>query len=286
MRSQLALSSRFANTPLVSPKVCYIPLARSRNTCIQRKEISAAVPTTLTNVSGKIPRPCRRRLVPRLTHRRPRITISINATGEQLDQELLTLDLSAALTVAELKSFVEAETNFPAATQHFYLDGRALQSDTQTLEQAGIKDGEMLALMVNRRSAQGAQLRQMQERRQVDRSEPGAAQIEATRNRILQDPAAMTQLIHQQPDLARVINDPERFKEAWMAARAAQDNAQRVHENNLALLNQDPFNADAQRQIEEMIRRERIEQNRQYAYENNPAGMLCASLWPGSLHLC
>jgi DNA damage-inducible protein 1 len=212
-------------------------------------------------------------LVRLLTLFRPRITININAAGEELDQELLTLELPDGSTIADLKSFVEVETQFPAQSQHFYLNGQALRSDTQTLEQAGVKDGEMMALLVNRRSAQDqGQLRQLRPQQEVDRPEPDAARIEATRQRLLNDPASMTQLIQQQPLLAQAIDNPARFRQTWMGLRDAQEREQRERENQHRLLNDDPFNPDAQKRIEEMIRRERIEANRQYAYENNPAG--------------
>jgi DNA damage-inducible protein 1 len=53
---------------------------------------------------------------------------------------------------------------------------------------------------------------------------------------------------------------------------AQRDQQQRERENQIRLLNEDPFNAEAQKKIEEIIRLEKIQENLQYAYENNPAG--------------
>jgi len=118
-------------------------------------------------------------------HCRPRITISINAPDEAIDQDLLTLDVPFDLTVRDLKGMVEADTSFPPQNQHFYLNGRALRDDAQTLGQAGIKDGEMLAMMVNRRSGQNQSQQQRQLfRRPADRLEPlDAERIEASAER-------------------------------------------------------------------------------------------------------
>jgi DNA damage-inducible protein 1 len=204
---------------------------------------------------------------------RPRITISINASGEPNDQELLTLDLPPGLTVGDLKAMVEAETKFPANTQSFFFNGEALRSDTVTLEQAGIKDGEMLAMMVNRRSGQ-QQIQQRRTRNGVS-SDPEnltPQRIEQIRTQILNNPQQMSGLIQQQPDLAAAINDPMRFRELWMGMLDQRDREQRERESRMALLNDDPFNPDAQKKIEEMIRQEKIEANLQYAYENNPEG--------------
>jgi len=169
---------------------------------------------------------------------------------------------------------VEADTSFPPQNQHFYLNGQALRDDSQTLEQAGIKDGEMLAMMVNRRSGQNQSQQQRQPiRRLADRQGPlNAEHIEAVRRRLTADPAAVSDLIRTQPDFAQVLNDPPKFRELWEEKHKQQMQWQRERENEIALLNEDPFNPEAQKKIQEIIRQENIENNRQYAYENNPAG--------------
>jgi DNA damage-inducible protein 1 len=174
---------------------------------------------------------------------------------------------------------VEAEAKFPANTQSFFFNGQALRSDTQTLEQAGIKDGEMLAMMVNRRSGQ-QQIQQRRTRNGVS-SDPEnltPQRIEQIRNQILNDPQQMSMFIQRQPDLAAAINDPMRFRELWTTMLDQRDREQRERESQMAMLNEDPFNPEAQRKIEEMIRREKIEANLQYAYENNPEGMSSLSM--------
>jgi len=170
---------------------------------------------------------------------------------------------------------VEADTSFPPQNQHFYLNGNALRDDTQTLEQAGIKDGEMLAMMVNRRSGQNQSQQQMQSvRRPTDRQGPLVAeQIEAVRRRLASNPAAVSDLLQTQPDFAQVLNDAKKFRELWEEKHIQQMQLQRERENEIALLNEDPFNPENQKKIREIIRQETIENNRQYAYENNPAGM-------------
>jgi DNA damage-inducible protein 1 len=181
--------------------------------------------------------------------------------------------------VGDLKAMVEAEAEFPANTQSFFFNGEALRSDTQTLEQAGIKDGEMLAMMVNRRS--GQQPIQQRRTRNGVSSDPEnltPQRIEQIRQQILANPQQMSGLIQQQPELAAAINDSNRFRDLWMGMLDDRDRQQRERENQMAMLNEDPFNPDAQKKIEEMIRREKIEANLQYAYENNPEGAFCTCL--------
>jgi DNA damage-inducible protein 1 len=198
---------------------------------------------------------------------RPRITISIAAAGEPNDQGLLTLDLPPELPIGDLKGMVEAEAKFPAATQSYYFNGKKLEDDNQTLEAAGIKDGEMLAMMVNRRS-------QPQVSRPPPRDDRSPAAIEAIRNEIASNPQNVSRLIQQQPDLAAVVNDPVQFRSLWLRMLDERDRMQREQEQSLTRLNDDPFNPEAQKKIEDMIRREKIEANLQYAYENNPEGEL------------
>ena len=171
--------------------------------------------------------------------------------------------------MGDLKGMVEAEAKFPANTQSFFFNGQALRNDTQTLEDAGIKDGEMLAMMVNRE-------RPTRPPRPVAQSEEATtpAAIERIRNEIASSPQNLSRLIQQQPDLAAVINNPVQFRNLWQQLLNDRDRLQQERQNQLAMLNEDPFNPEAQKKIEDMIRREKIEANLQYAYENNPEGVL------------
>lgn len=172
---------------------------------------------------------------------------------------------------------VEAEAKFPADTQSFFFNGQALRNDSQTLEDAGIKDGEMLAMMVNRRNGQQqAQQRRTRQGASSDSEVTTPERIEEIRTQILQNPAQLSRLMQQNPDLAAVIHEPARFQQLWQQMLDDRDRMQRERQNQLAMLNEDPFNPEAQKKIEDMIRREKIEANLQYAYENNPEG---TSLW-------
>jgi DNA damage-inducible protein 1 len=199
-----------------------------------------------------------------------------------MDQDLLSLDVPLELTVADLKGMVEADTSLPAQKQNFYLNGQALRDDKQTLEQAGVKDGEMLAMMVSRRNgpAQGQQTVQAGSR-QANRPLVDANRIEETRRRLAADPQAISHLIQSQPEFAQVVNDPEKFRQLWEEKARQQEQLQRDRETEMAALNDDPYNAEAQKRIEEIIRRENIESNLQYAYENNPEGTLNGALLRG-----
>lgn len=211
-----------------------------------------------------------------MTESRPRVTISIVAPNHALDQELLTLDLPPGLSIQDLKAFVNAETSLPEQGQQFYLNNVSLQPDTKTLEEAGVKDGDMLALLMRQpqslQNSMGSQRRPAQQQ-QAQRRHPGdAAEIETARLSILGNAGAMAQVREQRPALAEAINDPARFKDVWLDMIREDENRERERLEQMRLLNEDPFNVDAQRKIEEMIRQESVQQNLQHAYEHNPEG--------------
>ncbi|KAK5119564.1 hypothetical protein LTR85_007392 [Meristemomyces frigidus] len=201
----------------------------------------------------------------------PRVTISIIAPNHALDQEFITLDLPPGLSIGDLKGFVTAETQLPQASQQFYLNNTPIQGDEKTLEEAGIKDGDMLAMLMRQPDQQnnmGTQRRQQPAQRRSQGQ--GAHEIETTRLSILGNPGAMAQVRSQRPALAEAINDSARFREVWQEMMREDEDRERERQEQMRLLNEDPFNVDAQRKIEEMIRQEAVQDNLQFAYEHNP----------------
>jgi DNA damage-inducible protein 1 len=201
---------------------------------------------------------------------RPRVTISISGNSEPSDADLLTLDLPPGLTVQDLKGFVEAETNLAADTQNFYLNGRPLTHATQTLDEAGIKDGEMLAVLIRRRADS-----QPNASASASAATPTAQRVpdpEAVRQHVLANPQAQDDLRRQKPELFALLNDSSRWRQAFEMGRRQEQEADRERRQQIALLNEDPFNIEAQKKIEEIIRQDRVIENLQHAYEHNPEG--------------
>ncbi|KAJ4317096.1 DNA damage-inducible protein 1 [Neodidymelliopsis sp. IMI 364377] len=202
---------------------------------------------------------------------RPRVTISITATGTQLDNDLLTLDLPPGLTIKDLKGFIEAETSQPAASQGIYLNGQPVANETQTLEEAGIRDGEMLAVVIRQARRPANPPQTSTSRNTAGRPQhTGGPDPEALRQQVLSDPRQLAGLRSQDPELAAAVNDPNTWREAFTMRQRQQQEAERERRNQIALLNDDPFNIDAQRKIEELIRQDRVVENLEKAYNENP----------------
>ena len=83
------------------------------------------------------------------------------------------------------------------------------------------------------------------------------------RQQILNDPNSLSRLMTQSPDLAETIHDPARFAQVWTRMLEDRNRMQREREEEMKMLNEDPFNTEAQKKIAEMIRREKIEANLQ-----------------------
>ena len=184
------------------------------------------------------------------------------------DADLLSLEIPADTTVATLKESVQAESQIPKTSQHLYHNGQLLSDDSKTMEQLQIGDGEMLALHVRDTARNQAP----QPARQQPQARGGAPDPETIRLQILGNPEMRAQAISQRPELAGVIESPERFAQALQRMQDQEREEQNRRRQQIADLNADPFDIDAQMRIAEMIREERVQENLQNAIEHNPEG--------------
>jgi len=143
------------------------------------------------------------------------------------------------------------------------------------MEQLQIGDGEMLALHV-RDMVGSAGLPAGQRQAQPARQQPsqrggqGFPDPETIRLQLLGNPEMRQQAISQRPELAAVIDSPERFAQVLRQMQEQEREEQMRRRQQIADLNADPFDIDAQMRIAEMIREERVQENLQNAIEHNP----------------
>lgn len=188
------------------------------------------------------------------------------------------------MSVEALRSTIHAETGIEPAAQHLYHNGQLISDNNKTLEELSIVDGEMLALHVRdmrgstgipasgRVAAAAAPTPPPQQARRAG----GAANIETDpeviRLQILGNPAYRADLQRSQPELASVVDDPQRFAAAFRDAYDRERRERVDRQRQIAALNADPFDIEAQAKIEEIIRQERVMENLQNAMEHNPEG--------------
>ncbi|KAL6353325.1 hypothetical protein LRP88_13817 [Fusarium phalaenopsidis] len=173
------------------------------------------------------------------------------------------------MTLATLRESIQAESTIPPTSQHLYHNGRLISDDAQTMEQHQIKDGDMLALHV--RDMRGSTGVPEQARRPQPRRRGGNEQDpELIRLQILGQPAVRAQLQRQHPELAAAVDNPARFAQIFHDSQDREQRERMERQREIERLNDDPFNVENQRKIEEMIRQERVMENLQNAMEHNP----------------
>lgn len=209
----------------------------------------------------------------RLNRTYRRITISletIDAPEYNTEQELLTIDVGPDMTVDDLKGYIESEIRVKPANQRIYYNGQELVDASRTLEQCQIIEDSMLGLQVRIPTASRQHGFNSGSRRPAQSQ---ARDPETYRLRVLGNPAELAQLRTRAPDLANAVHDPVRFRETFEEMLRRQASMETERQRRYDLLAADPFNKDAQHEIEEIIREEQVTANLEDAMEHNPEGV-------------
>ncbi|KAG8715849.1 DNA damage-inducible protein 1 [Ceratobasidium sp. 423] len=155
--------------------------------------------------------------------------------------EIYAVEVDQTMEVESLMALLEAECGIPVGEQSISLNGRELNDPKATLASAGVQNDAMLHLR----------------RKVVVAGRTAAHDEEMMRLQLLGDPNLMQQLRENQPELAHAIqNDPQRFGELLQQHRERQREAEIAQQREIATLNADPYNVDAQKRIEEAIRQQ------------------------------
>ena len=177
--------------------------------------------------------------------------------------KIVTVEVDAETQVTNLKAIIEAETDVPTATQVLVFNGREL-TDASTLASSGVKDGDLL--MVLTRPPPGAA--------NPTALNPDGSAVDpaAFQTHLKNDAHLMQQLRGGNPPLhAAVLNaDPAPMQALLRDAHRARAQAEAKRDAEIAALNADPFDLEAQRKIEEAIRLQNVDANYETAMETTP----------------
>lgn len=186
---------------------------------------------------------------------RPQITVTISQSGD-----IFSYNVPSETTLTTLKEFIAAESGIEVGTQQLLLNGESLSNDNHTVEAAGIKDGDLISVQIRQR-----QHTQRPNASTSSNLAPVDQRAESLRQQILNNPQMRDSLQSQAPQLARVLNNPTGFRDAFRQenmVRLAEDERIRNLDNNITEENQ--------AEVEKMIRLQLIEQHRQEAMEEMP----------------
>lgn len=204
-----------------------------------------------------------------LTHRR--ITISLqNLDGleHNLEQGFLVSDVGPDMSIDDLKGYLESETGVKSPDQRIYFNNQELADGSKTLQQCQIVEDSMIGMQVK---SKGRGPQNVGSNRPAQNRAPDP---EMYRLRVLGNPAELAQLRARMPELADAVQDPVRFRQTFEELLRRQTQLETERQRRQDLLAADPYNVDAQREIEEMIREEAVMENLQNAVEHNPEGMI------------
>ncbi|KAL7267825.1 DNA damage-inducible protein 1 [Rhizina undulata] len=204
-----------------------------------------------------------------------RLTISCISTSQ-----ILQLEVPSEISVTDLKALISSELpSASTSSQHLYHNGRLLSEPGKSLREYDVSDDDMIVLHSRPSGPPASASGQSQRRTAAASSSRGPPQgarqgqfadSEMIRLRVLGDPSLMEELRGSQPELAGAVNDPEAFRNIFEAMERQRAEAELAKQREIQMLNQDPFNIEAQQKIEELIRQEAVMENLQSALEHHP----------------
>ncbi|XP_022716657.1 DNA damage-inducible protein 1-like isoform X1 [Durio zibethinus] len=182
------------------------------------------------------------------------------------DEQILSLDVDPHETVENLKALLEVETTVPLQQQQLLYNGREM-NNSEKLSALGVKDDD-LVMMVSH-AASSASANDLSFKPDGSAVNPGAFQ-----QHIRRDSNLIGQLFQTDPELAQAVvgNDLNKLQEILRARHQQRSELRRREEEEIALLQADPFDVEAQRKIEAAIRQKGIDENWAAALEYNPEG--------------
>lgn len=163
-----------------------------------------------------------------------------------------------------MKGLVEAEIRVPPTSQTLMHNDQPLSDNGKTLRQLNINHGDILALVVR------TQRQQQNPQRQTAQAGSQIPDAERVRLHMLGDATLMERMRQERPELAAAASDPARFEVAWREEQRRAREIQQEQERKQRLLEEDPFNVEAQMEIERLIREQQIARNLETAMEENP----------------
>jgi DNA damage-inducible protein 1 len=202
-------------------------------------------------------------------------------------------------TVMQLKVKIAGKVSQNHKNIKLLFNGTEL-GDFQNFVQAGIKEGDVVNLVLPHANlasqthgggvsnpfaafgAMGGQqmMQQSHQNRQAGEYARLRSQAEALRNEYLNDSNKLAGLLNNDPELAQAIcSDSIEDTVNFIAIRVAGSRERKRKElEEIRRLESDPFNPEAQKKIEEIIKQQRMDEQLKYAEEYMPETLIATSM--------
>eukprot|EP00750_Incisomonas_marina_P002123 INCI12094.1.p1 GENE.INCI12094.1~~INCI12094.1.p1 ORF type:complete len:593 (-),score=127.39 INCI12094.1:80-1858(-) len=220
----------------------------------------------------------------------------MNVTVATDNRAPFVLPLSADTDVGSLCLVLEADTGIPSAQMRILFNGQDIQQNhAATLGSLGVTDAALIYVTRLAQSQPQRQQRQQQQQQQQQPTAESAAPLsprnyagmtfddvppncdpKILREIIRVNPPMLRQLEHGNPELASAVgqDDPQVFVDVMRRQTQERQQRQRQQQQELAALyrrvEEDPFDVEAQKKVEEIIRARNVESNHQLAREHLP----------------
>ncbi|KAI8376340.1 ubiquitin-related domain-containing protein [Radiomyces spectabilis] len=173
--------------------------------------------------------------------------------------EIYNLEIDAQMAIEDLKALLEVESGTSPEQQILYHNGQPLTEPKKTLEEYGVTQDELI-LMRQKSSLEAINAN----------AGSGNPNFDLMRQHVVRDPRLLQQLANTNPELARAaLNDPARFSAMVQQIEESRRQAEQ-RRTQLVAANDDPFDVEAQKRIEDAIRQQNIAANLEAAMEYNP----------------
>ncbi|GFS06190.1 DDI1-like protein 2 [Elysia marginata] len=202
-----------------------------------------------------------------------------------LSDQLFNIEVSEDLELENFKALCQEETGVSASEMSIVWNGRPLHDEKLTLKEYGIHNGDMV-LVQHMRGQMGQQssgstpsntgplnidFRNIQLPGGSRQAPPSRREDDPKylMDMLLSNPSQLAVLKERNPPLADAVlsRNLEKFRKVFNEQKEAK---LREEQNRIRLLTADPFDPNAQQQIEEAIRMKNVETNMETAMEYAP----------------
>jgi len=167
-------------------------------------------------------------------------------------EDLHTVEVTPEEKIAELKVKVSQIVNSPVDEIILIYNGNPIQDDNKTLKDLSVSDDDIVQLIRRPKNPQAIQP-------QINQYEELRLQLKANKYKL-----------SRFPTLERVIDDPQAFEEEFKKIEKEMQERKRKELEEIKFINDNPFDIEAQRKIENAIKKENVNRNYEYALEHHP----------------
>jgi len=170
--------------------------------------------------------------------------------------ELHSVEITPEETINSLKEKISKIIKYPIDEIMLIYNGNPIKDDSKTIQQCTISDDDIVQLI--RRPKASTQ------------SAPKYNSYELIRLQLKSNKYKFNEITRRYPQLEKVINDPKGFEEEFKKIEKEVEERKRKELEELQFINDNPFDVEAQKKIENAIKKENVNRNYEYALEHHP----------------